>query len=81
MTKQTKEPIPFANVVDAKWVSIQMGGATSDFDGNYLIKPVPREGSTVKAAYVGYNDYVMQRRDHFRRQDHVPGCRAPEDNH
>ena len=38
--KQTKEPISFANVV-VEVGGVQVGGATSDFDGNYLIKPVP----------------------------------------
>lgn len=57
--KQTKEPIPFANVV-VEVGGIQMGGATSDFDGNYLIKPVPPGKVDVKATYVGYNDYIIK---------------------
>jgi outer membrane receptor protein involved in Fe transport len=57
--KENKEPIPFANVV-IEVGGIQMGGATSDFDGNYLIKPVPPGRVDVKATYVGYNDYVIK---------------------
>jgi len=57
--KQTKEPIPFANVV-VEIGGIQMGGATSDFDGNYLIKPVPPGKVDLKATFVGYNDFIMK---------------------
>jgi hypothetical protein len=57
--KQTKEPIPFANVV-VEVGGVQMGGATSDFDGNYLIKPVPAGKVDLKATYVGYNDYIIK---------------------
>lgn len=33
--KETKEPIPFANVI-IEQNGVQAGGATSDIDGNYL---------------------------------------------
>ena len=37
--QDTKEPIAFANVV-LEVGGTMSGGATSDFDGNYVIKPV-----------------------------------------
>lgn len=49
----TGEPIPFANVVAEKNGN-QIGGATTDFDGNYTIKPLEPGNYTVKATYVGY---------------------------
>ena len=54
----TKEPIPFANIVVLVG-GVQMGGATSDFDGNYTIKPVPAGKVDLKASYVGYRDFIM----------------------
>jgi hypothetical protein len=57
--KDGKDPIPFANIV-IEVGGIQMGGATSDFDGNFLIKPIPPGKVDVKATYVGYNDYVIK---------------------
>ena len=57
--KATKEPIPFANII-IEVGGINMGGSTSDFDGNYLIKPVPPGRVDVKATYVGYNDFIIK---------------------
>lgn len=51
--KETKEPIPFANVV-IEQNGVQAGGATSDFDGNYTIKPINPGKYDVKTSYVGY---------------------------
>ena len=47
------EPIPFANIV-AERNGNQIGGTTSDFDGNYTIKPLEPGSYTVKATFVGY---------------------------
>jgi len=63
LDKETGDPIPFANIVLLLGGS-QEGGATSDIDGNYTIKPVPPGTYTVKATYVGYqtvqiNDVVI----------------------
>lgn len=52
--KKTKEPIPFANVV-IQLNGNMVGGGTSDFDGNYTIKPIPAGKYVVKASYVGYS--------------------------
>ena len=51
--KDTKEPIPFANIVIELGGS-QQGGATSDFDGNYSIKPINPGKYSVRTTYVGY---------------------------
>jgi len=57
--KSTKEPIPFANIIVANG-GTQVGGATSDFDGNFTIKPIPPGKYDVKATYVGYKGVLMK---------------------
>jgi outer membrane receptor protein involved in Fe transport len=57
--KATKEPIPFANVV-VEVGGVQIGGSTSDFDGNYMIKPIPPGKVDLKATYVGYTPYTLK---------------------
>ena len=47
------EPIPFANIV-AERNGNQIGGTTTDFDGNYTIKPLEPGNYTLKATFVGY---------------------------
>ena len=47
------ESIPFANVVIEKNGN-QSGGTTTDFDGNYTIKPVEPGTYSIKATFVGY---------------------------
>ena len=49
----TGEPVPFANIVAEKGGN-QIGGTTTDFDGNYTIKPLVPGNYTVKATFVGY---------------------------
>ncbi len=49
----TGEPIPFANIIAEKNGN-QIGGTTTDFDGNYTIKPLDPGAYTVKATFVGY---------------------------
>lgn len=51
--KTTKEAIPFANVVAYK-DGVQVGVATTDMDGNAVIKPLEPGKYTVKGIYVGY---------------------------
>ncbi len=51
--KETKQPIPFANIV-VEQGGRQFGAGTSDFDGKYTIKPLPSGKYNVKATYVGY---------------------------
>ncbi len=52
--KAKNEPIPFANVV-VELNGTNVGGATTDFDGYYTIKPIPPGKYTIKATYVGYS--------------------------
>ncbi|MBO5963432.1 MAG: TonB-dependent receptor, partial [Bacteroidales bacterium] len=49
----TKEPLPFVNVI-AEQNGQQMGGATTDIDGNYQIKPLAPGDYDIKASYMGY---------------------------
>jgi hypothetical protein len=46
------EPVPFANVIAEKNGN-QIGGTTTDFDGNYTIKPLEPGNYIVKATFVG----------------------------
>ncbi len=57
--KTTKEAIPFANVIVESGGS-QIGGAQSDFDGNYTIKPITPGKYDLKATYVGYKTVVIK---------------------
>ena len=58
ITDDSGEAVPFANVIIEKGGS-QMGGASSDFDGNYDINPIPPGTYTLKASCVGYNAFVV----------------------
>ncbi len=58
LDKATGEPIPFANVVLEVGGTIA-GGATSDFDGNYIIKPVQPGTYDLRATYVGYKTVLV----------------------
>jgi Carboxypeptidase regulatory-like domain/TonB-dependent Receptor Plug Domain len=51
--KTTKETIPFANVV-VEMGGIQVGVATTNIDGEAVIKPINPGKYNVKATYVGY---------------------------
>jgi hypothetical protein len=56
--KATKEPIPFANLVlDIGGTTV--GGATSDFNGNYDIRPIPPGTYSLIATYVGYKTSMI----------------------
>ena len=57
--KDTGEPIPFANVI-VESNGQQIGGGTSDFDGNYLIKPLPMGKVDIKATFVGYKSSLIE---------------------
>jgi outer membrane receptor protein involved in Fe transport len=51
--KNTGETLPFVNVVVEK-NGVQSGGTSSNFDGEYSIKPLDPGTYTVKASFVGY---------------------------
>lgn len=53
LDKDTREPLPFVNVV-VEVGGTNVGGSASDFDGNFMIKPIPPGRYDVKATYVGY---------------------------
>jgi hypothetical protein len=53
LDKDTKEPIPFANVAILSGGQI-ITGTTSDFDGKYVIKPLTPGTYDVRASFVGY---------------------------
>ncbi len=57
--KDTKEPIPFANII-VEQSGKQFGGGTTDFDGNYTIKPLAPGRYDVKATYVGYKPLMIK---------------------
>lgn len=58
LDKQTKEPVPFANVIIEQGGK-QSGGSTTDIDGNYTIKPIPPGKYDLKATFVGYKPIMV----------------------
>ena len=50
---ESGEPIPFANVI-IEVGGAQKGGGSTDFEGNYTIKPIQPGTYTVKATFIGY---------------------------
>ncbi len=57
--KTSGAPLEFANIVILQ-NGIQKGGATSDLEGNYIIKPVPPGTYDLHATYVGYKDVIIK---------------------
>jgi hypothetical protein len=57
--KETKEPIPFASII-VEMGGSQAGGTTSDFDGNFTIKPLTPGKYDIKATYVGYKPLMIR---------------------
>ena len=57
--KANKETIPFANVI-VEMGGIQVGVATTNIDGEAVIKPINPGKYNVKATYVGYQTVVME---------------------
>jgi len=56
--KEKKDPIPFATIVISAGGK-QIGGANSDFDGNYTIKPIPPGKYDVKVTSVGFKPMMF----------------------
>jgi hypothetical protein len=54
----TDEPLPFVNIVLLQ-NGRQMVGTTTDFDGNYVIKPVKSGNYQMVASFVGYESMAM----------------------
>lgn len=57
--KETNEPIPFANVI-IEMGGKQAGGSTTDFDGNFTIKPITPGKYDLKATFVGYKPVLVR---------------------
>ncbi|MFO8054384.1 MAG: carboxypeptidase regulatory-like domain-containing protein [Bacteroidales bacterium] len=57
--KESGEPVPFANVI-AEAGGSQAGGATTDYDGNFTIRPLSPGKYDVKATYVGYKPTMIK---------------------
>ena len=57
--KETGEPLPFVNVV-VEVGGTQVGGASSDFNGNYSIKPIDPGKYDIKATYIGYKPLMIR---------------------
>ncbi|RLD46806.1 MAG: hypothetical protein DRI86_02130 [Bacteroidetes bacterium] len=56
---ETKLPIPFANVIVEQGGKVVNGGST-DFDGNYKVKPLAPGKYDVKVTYVGYAKLMIK---------------------
>ena len=57
--KNTGETVPFANVV-AKRNGNQIAGVTTDFDGNYNIKPLDPGTYDLIVSFVGYGQVTLE---------------------
>ncbi|MBL6663817.1 MAG: carboxypeptidase-like regulatory domain-containing protein [Flavobacteriales bacterium] len=57
--KNTGETVPFANVV-AKRNGNQVAGVTTDFDGNYTIKPLDPGTYDLIVSFVGYGQVTLE---------------------
>jgi len=57
--KNTGEPIPFANVIAEKGGNL-ISGVTTDFDGNYTIKPLDPGNYDLKVSFVGYGQLSLE---------------------
>lgn len=53
LNNETGEPVPFANVT-LMTGSDQIIGTTTDFDGNYTLKPIPPGSYDLQVSYVGF---------------------------
>ncbi len=57
--KTDNSPVPFANVILENKGAV-VGGTTSDFDGNYTIKPIPPGKYDVKVTFLGYKNLMVK---------------------
>lgn len=57
--KDSREPVAFANIILENGGTV-VGGATSDFDGNYVINPIPPGKYDLRATFVGYNPVLVK---------------------
>jgi len=59
LDRESNEPVPFANIVLENG-GTQVGGTSTDFDGNYIIKPIPPGTYDLKATSVGFKPVLVQ---------------------
>ncbi|MGY6562539.1 MAG: carboxypeptidase regulatory-like domain-containing protein [Luteibaculaceae bacterium] len=57
--QESGETIPFANII-IEMNGKMVAGTTSDFDGKYIIKPVPPGKYDVKVSSVGYGPRIVE---------------------
>jgi hypothetical protein len=57
--KETQEPIPFVNIV-VEIGGYMIGGDASDFDGNFVIRPIRPGRYNIKATALGYKPLLIQ---------------------
>ena len=57
--KETQEAIPFANVI-IEINNEMLAGTTSDFDGNFTIKPISPGKYDLKVTYIGYKTVLVK---------------------
>jgi hypothetical protein len=57
--KETGEAIPYVNVIVQTENGNQVGGASTDFEGVYTIKPLPPGSFTVIASCIGFGKFQM----------------------
>jgi len=53
------EPLPFANIIILIG-GTQKGGASSDMEGNYVIKPISPGTYDIRASFIGYKDLIIK---------------------
>ena len=59
LDKNTKEELPFVNVILEVGGS-QEGGASSDINGKYVIKPIVPGKYDVRASFIGYGEILIR---------------------
>ncbi len=57
--KDTGEELPFVNVI-LEVDGSQEGGASSDINGKYVIKPIPPGKYDLRASFIGYNEVLVR---------------------
>jgi Ca-activated chloride channel family protein len=57
--KADSSPIPFANII-VEDAGVVIGGATSDYDGNYTVRPLNPGKYDVKVSFVGYKNLMVK---------------------
>ena len=59
LDKNTKEELPFVNVI-LEVSGFQEGGASSDINGKYVIKPIPPGKYDIRASFIGYGEILIR---------------------